>query len=211
MNIFTFIAIRPIRCLSAVLGLLLLPVAGQAAEAKKDPVAYVFSGWSETITGNAVVQRWMARGEEGRGMASAERRTTAGMIGELSRDRGALRRIKNGLGVDYRIASAGGLHLNVYSRNRPNGKGVRKTLNAFAGAEHAQVQRWTLGASLQQVRTEEGDRFISLVPQLVVNPDGAHAAMQRWRFSMEYGYWFGGGKRAAVAERVLQVQISARF
>lgn len=178
--------------------------AAEAMELQGDAIAtpYVLSGWGEAVTANQLVALWMADREK------VAELTPLRLISDLPAARGALRRIKNGVGLDYRMA-AGGLHLNLYSRRKPKGEGVRGTINPASVA--AEVQRWTLGASLQQVRTASGDRFVSLVPQLVVNPDGAHAGVKRWRFSMEYGYWFGGSKRAAKAERVLQASISARF
>ncbi len=193
---------------------LAMPLAGHAASDNQDveSAAIVLSGWSENITANQLIRQWVARSAQNNiGGAATSSLPSASLIGTVAVSEEAWRQIKNGLGVDYRVAQNGGVHLNVYSRATPRGEGVRLTLNGKQELAQAPTQSWTLGASLQQVRTEDGERFLSVVPQLVVNPDGAHGATQRWRFSMEYGYWFGASERAAVAERVVQARISAYF
>lgn len=187
---------------------LLCWVHSSLAAQPPDSVGFVISGWGHAFSGNQLIQHWM-RPDTERWSSSVPRNEWNGRLARVSPNRDALRRIKHGVGVDWRLFESGGLHFNLYRRHRTKAEGVRMRLGDSATLRR--TQWWTLGGSMQQVRTDEGDRFIRFVPQLMVNPDGPHGATRRWSFSLEYGYWFGGDKRAAVAERVLQASLSARF
>ena len=179
------------------------PVAASSAKDR-----YVVWGWGDELSVNQIIRRWLER-DRGNQRLVPRREWNGGALPQLRRSRDALRRVKDGLGMDYRIGSSGGLHLNIYSRRKIKRPGVRWQLGQTRA--DVSIQRWTLGGSMQRVRTEDGKRFISFIPQLIVNPDGAHAKLRRWRLKLEYGYWFGGEKRAAAAERVLQASVAARF
>ncbi len=197
--------------LRLALACLFLACWPHSASAATDPesVSIVLSGWGHGLAPNQLVQHWMRRDALQRPATIPRLEWSDGRLAEMPVARDALRRVKNGVGMDLRLFDSGGLHFNLYRRHRAKAEGVRLRLGDATALR--QAQRWTIGGSMQQVRTDEGDRFIRFVPQLMINPDGPHGATRRWSFNLEYGYWFGGDKRAAVAERVLQASLSARF
>lgn len=188
-----------------LLGCVFCPAA--FAQAGQEPVSFVFSGWTQWLPPNALRRLLAEPNLDADGFQVAPRTTVLPQL--RTRRKHPIRRIKNSLGMDYRLAEQGGLHFSVYQRRRPKDVGLRWQLNQ----DHAghRVQRWSVGGKLDLIRTEEGERFVSFVPQLMVNPDGAHLRARRWRVRMEYGYWFGSQSRAAVAERVPQVNLKWRF
>lgn len=120
-----------------------------------------------------------------------------------------LRKIRDGFGFDFQVADGGALHFNLYSRRNARTEGLRVALNSV-GNEPAH-KRWSVGASLDPVQTEDGERKIAIVPQLLLDLDGLFSRIEHFEAAVEYGHWRGGKKKVALDTQVAQLVVRLRF
>lgn len=120
------------------------------------------------------------------------------------------RQLRNGLGFDFPLGSSGNLHLTLHERRNPEKVGLRIALAERTPAARDWISSgsWSLGPRLMLVRSDEGDQFLSLVPQL-----RAQFSLQGLTVHtrVDYGFWSADSGRTPLPERCWQAQFSARF
>lgn len=116
------------------------------------------------------------------------------------------RALKNGLGFDLPVGQRGNVHLTIHERANPEKVGLRFQLRerSFMTA----TTRWSVGPVVKLVRSFEGQKYISVYPQL--------RATMPWRDKtihafVHYGFWSPDGRRTPVPKRAIQAQVSLRF
>lgn len=114
--------------------------------------------------------------------------------------------LKNGLGIDVPVGVHGNLHLTIHERQRPDRVGLRFVLRE----RNIETRRatWSVGPVVKMMRCVEGNRHVTLMPQLRTTiPVGARSA-QAW---MHYGFWSTDGKYTPMAESTWQLQFQMAF
>lgn len=116
-----------------------------------------------------------------------------------------LRRLKEGIGMDLELPDLGSFHLNLYSRTGTDMPAGKRWELAPNESTHSSARRqWSIGASLDQVRTEEGGRQLVLVPQLVLDAAALLGRKDHFDICIQYAHWRAPGGQAASEQRVPQ-------
>lgn len=114
--------------------------------------------------------------------------------------------LRNGLGIDLPMGQRGNLHLTIHERANPEKIGLRFQLRE----RHfeTRVATWSVGPVVKLIRSQQGDRVISLFPQLraTVPWNG-----RRIHAFVHYGYWSPDGRKTPIAERTIQAQVRLKF
>lgn len=102
--------------------------------------------------------------------------------------------LREGLGLDLAIPDLGALHLNLYARQDRRGSDTRAAVLS-AGELQRTSCAWSLGGSMELVRSEGGARQLSFVPELSV--DGSALTGGKLGFSavVRYAHWRSLGER----------------
>ena len=120
------------------------------------------------------------------------------------------RSLRDGMGFDLDVGTVGTFHLNLYSRRNANGDGRRSALKEDDDAP-APEPRWSIGGTLELVRTIDGDRFVAVVPELLIDLAGAETRYLPFQASLKHANWRSVAEKAAMDERVLQLTFQWRL
>lgn len=99
--------------------------------------------------------------------------------------------MRDGLGLDVAIPDLGALRLNLYARRVAHGA----TGWDFMQADAAPV--WSLGGSLELVRTGDGSRQLAFIPELTVDGNALSGNKLGFSASVRYSHWRRLGAREA--------------
>lgn len=115
-------------------------------------------------------------------------------------------KLRNGLGFDVPIGQRGNVHLTIHERANPEKIGLRFQMRE----RHfeTRVATWSVGPVVKLIRSQQGHRFISLIPQLRATVPWGDRQLHA---SMHYGFWSTDGRKTPVPERTIQAQISLKF
>lgn len=118
--------------------------------------------------------------------------------------------LRGGTGFDLGVANVGDFHLSLYSRRSAKTPGRRY---AAGDEDHAPAPdpRWSIGGTLELVRTLGGDRFVAVVPELLVDLTGAGTRYLPFQASLKQANWRSVAEKAALDERVLQLAFRWRL
>jgi len=145
------------------------------------------------------------------GAAAAELRlATGGVIQPLvsfSGDRRSSGRVRDGLGMDYRLGERGGLQFNLYSRRHARGPGQSWNLNAEAPDATA---FWLLGGSLDLARDRHDRQQVVFVPRLLLDFDALTERDHRLQAFVQYAPWPSSPGRTQ-DDNMTQVAFRLRF
>ena len=120
--------------------------------------------------------------------------------------------LMNGASVNYSMGTRGGLHLELYSRRNPEGPGQRWNLNpAEPAAAALQPRFWSLGGSLDQVRTHNGGQQIVFVPQLVLDFAALSGSHRPFEAVLQYANWGPTPGALMLDQSLLQVAVRLQF
>ncbi len=118
----------------------------------------------------------------------------------------------DGAGVNFNMGNRGGLHLELYSRRDSEGPGQRWDLNPAAPDAMAPASRfWSLGGSLDQVRTRNGGRQIVFVPQLVLDFAALPGNNRPFEALVQYANWSPTPGKLMLDQNLLQVAVRLQF
>lgn len=119
--------------------------------------------------------------------------------------------IRDGVGINLAIADIGNFHLNLYARRNAKTEGKRWHMNsADANPAKAETRTWSLGGSLEMVRTGDGSRHLALVPELLVAL-GDQPRYVPFEASVKFANWRSASERQALDEKVAQVTFKWRL
>lgn len=118
-------------------------------------------------------------------------------------DRRLSGRMRDGVGMDYRLGGLGGLQLNLYSRRDTARPGRSWNLNAQAPDATA---FWLLGGSLDVVRDQ-----VVFVPRLLLDFDALTERDHGLQAFVQYGPWHSSSSRATRDQTMTQVAFRLRF
>lgn len=118
----------------------------------------------------------------------------------------------DGAGVNFNMGTLGGLHFDLYSRRDPEGPGQRWDLTPAAPDAMASVPRfWSLGGSLDQVRTRNGGRQIVFVPQLVLDFAALPGNHRPFEAVLQYANWSPTPGKLMLDQNLVQVAVRLQF
>lgn len=114
--------------------------------------------------------------------------------------------LRDGAGFDLTVPEIGNFHLNLYARNNAKTDGKRWTVGD-AGIPHS----WSLGGTMELVRTLDGGRHFAFVPELKLDIDDSRARYLPFQASIKYANWRSTTSDRAFAEQVPQIAFKWRL
>jgi hypothetical protein len=111
--------------------------------------------------------------------------------------------VRDGVGFDLLVPDFGNFHLNLYSRRNARTEGWRHSVK-LAG-EEAQQRTWSVGGSVEVVRTIDGGKHLAFVPELIFDMDGATDGRLPFQASVRYGNWRSVAEKKSLEEKAVQV------
>lgn len=109
--------------------------------------------------------------------------------------------IRDGLGFDMALPDVGNFHLNLYARSGARTSGKRFTMSGDA----TPARSWSLGGSLELVRTTDGSKHVAFVPELLLDVDTAGKRYLPFQASVKFANWRSLAERESLDEQALQV------
>lgn len=120
--------------------------------------------------------------------------------------------IKDGIGFDLAVADFGHFHLNLYSRSNARTEGLRESMALGDPAGTAAPKSgWSLGGTLELVRTVGGERYVAMVPELRMEFGGGKARYLPFEASLKYANWRSLQDRRSLDEQVPQLAFKWRI
>ena len=119
------------------------------------------------------------------------------------------RSIRDGIGFDLAVPDLGHFHLNLYTRRNAKTEGRRW---GVTGAESASGARaWSLGGTLELVRTIDGERHVAFVPELLFDLSEARQSYLPFQASLRMAHWRSLAEKQSLDERVPQLMFKWRL
>lgn len=120
-------------------------------------------------------------------------------------------RLRDGVGFDLEVPDFGHFHLNLYSRRNAQTPGRR--WGATLGDENSAGPRrtWSLGGTLELVRTIDGGRHLAFIPELHVDMGDNETRYLPFQASVKLANWRSLGDRTALLEVVPQIAFRWRL
>lgn len=109
--------------------------------------------------------------------------------------------IRDGMGFDLALPDIGNFHLNLYARDGAKTNGKRFSVSGNEVAPHT----WSLGGSLEVVRTIDGSRHVAFVPELLLDIDNTGKRYLPFQASVKYANWRSMAERESLTDQALQV------
>jgi hypothetical protein len=120
--------------------------------------------------------------------------------------------LRDGVGFDMLVPDFGRFHLNLYSRRNARTEGKRWSMNLTDGSMTPMLTRsWSLGGSLELVRTIDGDRQFAMVPELLLNVDALTGGKAGFTASVKYGNWRSVSDKRSLDDKVPQLTFRWRL
>lgn len=114
--------------------------------------------------------------------------------------------LREGLGLDLGIPDLGSLRLNLYARRVPKGA------TGWDWTETPETPPvWSLGGSLELIRTGDGSRRVAFIPELTVDGDALTGSKLGFSASVRYAHWRRLGKTEAEDYAVPQLMFRWRY
>lgn len=119
------------------------------------------------------------------------------------------RALRDGIGFDLGVADFGNFHLNLYARRNARTEGQRWAMGA--GEDGDGSRRWSLGGTLELVRTLGGERFVAVVPELLLDLPPEGTRFLPFEASLKYANWRSLAEKQSLDERVPQLTFKWRI
>lgn len=120
------------------------------------------------------------------------------------------RSVRDGVGFDLNVGDVGNFHLNLYARRNAKTGGRRYALNEDREAPDPGAP-WSLGGTLELVRTISGERYVTVVPELQLDLSGSETRYLPFQASLKHANWRSVADKASLDERVLQLTFKWRL
>lgn len=115
--------------------------------------------------------------------------------------------LRDGLGFDLAVPDLGNFHLNLYTRRNARTGGERWALTDATIPDQA----WTLGGTLELVRTIDGEKHVAFVPELRIDLSDAPAHYLPFQASLKLAHWRSLAEKQSLDERVPQLTFKWRL
>jgi hypothetical protein len=120
--------------------------------------------------------------------------------------------LRDGLGFDVAVPELGNFHLNLYTRRNARTPGRRWSMNLSSGEVTEDAGRaWSLGGSLELVRTRDGARQAAFVPELMLDLGALSARPIAFSVSLKYTSFRSLHDKRALDAEVPQLGFTWRF
>jgi hypothetical protein len=118
------------------------------------------------------------------------------------------RSLRDGVGFDLAVPDIGNFHLNLYARRNARTGGERW---ALTDAAKQPGQAWSLGGTLELVRTIDGGKHVAFVPELLLDLSDAPARYLPFQASLKLAHWRSLAEKQSLDERVPQLTFKWRL
>lgn len=126
------------------------------------------------------------------------------------------REVRDGVGFDLAVPELGNFHLNLYTRRSARSEGRRWA--AIAGGSAADDApgpgpgpTWSLGGTLELVRTLDGAKHVAIVPEVLLDLDGKPESYLPFQVSLKMAHWRSLAEKQSLDERVPQLSFKWRL
>lgn len=119
--------------------------------------------------------------------------------------------LRDGVGFDLEVPDFGMFHLNLYSRRNAATAGKRWALGVGDTGVDPPSQTWSLGGTLEMVRTTEGGRHLAFVPELLVDLARGETRYLPFQASLKLAHWRSLSEREALDDVVPQLAFRWRL
>lgn len=114
--------------------------------------------------------------------------------------------IRDGCGFNLAVPDLGNFHLSLYTRRNARTGGKRWSLDLADGdSSGAESRTWSLGGSLEMVRTVDGGRHLAFVPELLVDLDDRQSLFLPFQASVKFSNWRSVSDKQSLEEKVPQI------
>lgn len=117
--------------------------------------------------------------------------------------------IRDGVGFDIAVPDLGHFHLNLYARRNARTGGKRWAVSG--GDEGGSARAWSLGGTVELVRTIDGDRHLAFVPELLFDLSEGKQAYLPFQASLRIAHWRSLAEKQSLDERVPQLMFKWRL
>jgi hypothetical protein len=114
--------------------------------------------------------------------------------------------IRDGVGFDLPVPDIGNFHLNLYARRNAHSEGRRWSVNG-----PVDDRTWSIGGTLELVRTIDGGRQVAFVPELLLDLSEQTGSYLPFQASLKFANWRSFAEKAALDERVPQLTFKWRI
>lgn len=124
------------------------------------------------------------------------------------------REVRDGVGFDLAVPDIGNFHLNLYTRRNARSEGRRWA--AIAGESEADDApapgpAWSLGGTLELVRTLGGEKHVAFVPEVLIDLGGKPEGYLPFQASLKMAHWRSLAEKQSLDERVPQLSFKWRL
>jgi len=119
------------------------------------------------------------------------------------------RSIRDGMGFDLAVPDIGNFHLNLYARRNARTEGRRWAVHS--GGLQGPDRHWSLGGTLELVRTIDGGRHVAFVPELLFDLSDAQSSYLPFQASLKMANWRSFAEKQSLDERVPQLTFKWRL
>ncbi len=120
--------------------------------------------------------------------------------------------IRDGVGFDLAVPDFGNFHLSLYTRPNARTEGKRWSMDLADGKPaDAEARTWSLGGSLELVRTVDGTRHLAFVPELLLDLSGLQARYLPFQASVKFTNWRSVSEKHSLEEKVPQLTFKWRL
>jgi hypothetical protein len=110
------------------------------------------------------------------------------------------RSIRDGVGFDLAVPDLGNFHLNLYTRRNAKTEGKR-----WSVSDGEADRSWSVGGTLELVRTVDGGRQVAFVPELLVDLSDRAESYLPFQASLRLAHWRSLAEKESLDERVPQL------
>lgn len=120
--------------------------------------------------------------------------------------------VRDGVGFDLAVPDFGRLHLSLHTRHNAKTDGKRWSLGlADAASGEPESKIWSLGGSLEMVRTVEGGRHMALVPELLIDLSDQRSRYLPFEASVKFAHWRSVSEKYSLEDQVPQITFKWRL
>lgn len=115
--------------------------------------------------------------------------------------------ISDGMGFDMALPDIGNFHLNLYARNNAKSAGKRFNMSG----DQTSPRTWSVGGTLELVRTVDGSKHIAFVPELLLDIDNSTKRYLPFQAAVKIANWRGLTDRESQEGLVPQIAFKWRL
>ena len=115
--------------------------------------------------------------------------------------------VRDGMGFDLALPDIGNFHLNLYARSNAKTAGKRWNMSG----DEASPRSWSVGGTLELVRSVDGSRHLAFVPELLLDIDNSGKRYLPFQAAVKVANWRSLAERRSLDEEVPQIAFKWRL